>query len=201
MPADTLIALFIFASVAAMTPGPNNVMLLASGTNFGLRPTLPHIGGVALGFLTIVLLVALGMGQVFRIVPQSGGVLKICASCYMLYLAWKIATSQPPDADHRPQSRPLTVIQAALFQWVNPKAWAACLTATAVYLPENPSAGAVVLILLIFAVTTVLSTFSWTILGTQLRRILHRPQWLRLFNCSAALLLIASLYPILNHNF
>jgi threonine/homoserine/homoserine lactone efflux protein len=195
MPLDVLAALTAFAFVTSITPGPNNLMLMASGANFGFRRTLPHMLGVGIGFTLMVALVGVGLVQVFDAVPASYAVLKAVSVVYMMYLAWKIANAAPPDAGAA-AGTPLTFLQAALFQWVNPKAWAMALTATAVYAPSR-SLAAVAVVALTFGAVNLPSVGSWVALGQQLRRLLTSRARLRAFNVAMALLLVASLYPVL----
>ena len=130
---ETILALAAFSFVSSMTPGPNNLMLMASGTNFGFARTGPHMLGVALGFVLMVLLVALGVGAVFSAIPGAMTALKITSTVYLLYLAWRIAVSPPPRLDRdESEGRPLTFLQAVAFQWVNTKGWTMALTVAAV---------------------------------------------------------------------
>ena len=132
---DALIALVAFAFVTSVTPGPNNLMLMASGANFGFRRTVPHMLGISLGHALMVFLVGLGIGGVFVAVPVLGVVLKVAAVGYMLWLAGRIARSAAPG-EGAAAGRPFSFLQAAGFQWVNPKAWAMALTATTVAWPS-----------------------------------------------------------------
>jgi len=121
MTPDLLTALAAFAFVSSITPGPNNLMLLASGVNFGFRRTVPHMLGIGIGFTLMVVLVGLGLAGVFTAWPPARPALRIAATGYMLWLAWKIANAAPPESA-KTSARPLTFLQAAAFQWVNPKA-------------------------------------------------------------------------------
>ena len=195
MPQDVLSALILFAFVASMTPGPNNMMLMASGVNYGFARSLPHMAGVSIGFSLMILLVGLGLAQVFDAYPVSYHVLRTLSVAYLLYLAYKIATAAGPDRASA-TGKPFTFVQAALFQWVNPKGWTMALTAITVYAgPENPQA--IYWLVAVFAVLSLLSVSSWTLLGLQLRRLLSSPARLRAFNWVMAALLVASLYPVL----
>ncbi|MHA3976298.1 LysE family translocator [Halovulum sp. GXIMD14794] len=195
MTVDAILALAAFAFVTSITPGPNNLMLMASGANFGLRRTLPHMLGVGLGFMLMLLLVGVGLAQVFERYPLARDLLRALSVTYLLYLAWKIANAAPPEAGEA-QGRPITFLQAAAFQWVNPKAWAMALTAVTVHAPGH-GLGAVALVALIFGLVNLPSVGSWTLLGTQLSRWLSSPARLRMFNRAMALLLVATLYPVL----
>lgn len=192
---DLLTALAAFAFVTSVTPGPNNLMLMASGANFGFRRTIPHMLGVSIGFILMVVLVGAGLVQIFDAVPVSYTILKVVSVGYLLFLAWKIATAAPPRETER-SGTPITFVQAALFQWVNPKAWAMALTAISVYAPSQ-SLTAIAVVAVIFGTVNLPSVGSWTILGQQMRRLLTNPARLRAFNVTMAVLLIASLYPIL----
>lgn len=190
-----LTALAAFALATSITPGPNNLMLMASGANFGFRRTVPHMLGVGLGFVFMVVLVGVGLIQLFDAYPESYTILKVLSVAYLVFLAWKIATAAPADGS-KPTGRPFTFIQAALFQWVNPKAWAMALTAVSVYAPSQNLA-AITLVAVIFGAINLPSVGSWTLLGEQMQRLLTSPRRLRVFNVTMATLLLASLYPVL----
>lgn len=189
-----LTALAVFAFVSSITPGPNNLMLMASGANFGFRRTLPHMMGVAIGFVFMLVLVGIGLIEVFDKFPISYMVLKVFSMAYLLWLAWKIANAAPPKSVEG-GGRPFTFWQAAAFQWVNPKAWAMSLTAVSVYAPSQ-SLAAIGWVAMVFGAVNLPSIAAWTILGQQMRRILKSPARLRGFNIVMALLLVASLYPV-----
>lgn len=191
---DLLYGLAVFAFVSSITPGPNNLMLMASGANFGFRRTIPHMLGVALGFVFMVLLMGAGLAQVFAAVPAIHTALKAAAVLYMLWLAWKIAHAAPVRKTDK-AGRPMTFLQAAAFQWVNPKAWAMALTAISAYTPDRTMA-AVALVGLVFGAINLPSVGSWTVLGQQMARFLTSPRRLTLFNWTMAALLVASLYPV-----
>lgn len=151
--------------------------------------------GVGLGFVFMVILVGVGLIQIFDLYPITNLILKGVSIAYMFYLAWKIARSAPPEGANE-VATPITFVQAALFQWVNPKAWAMALTAVSVYAPSQ-NLWMIFLVALVFGAINLPSVGSWTILGQQMRRFLDQPERLRMFNIAMALLLIASLYPVL----
>ena len=192
---ELLTALGVFAFVATITPGPNNLMLMASGANFGYLRTIPHMAGVVIGFSVMVFLVGVGLIGVFDSVPWSYTALKVVSVAYLIYLAWKIATAAPPEDAADEGGKPFTFLQAALFQWVNPKAWTIGLTAITVYAPSR-SLAAIVLLAAIFAAVTLPCISLWTLIGQQLRSFLTNKLRLRLFNGLMAALPIASLYPV-----
>ena len=192
---DLFAALTLFAFVSSITPGPNNLMLMASGANFGFRRTIPHMLGVGLGFVLMILLLGAGLVRVFDLYPITYDVLKFASVVYLLFLAWKIATASS-IREQQSVGTPMTFLQAAGFQWVNPKAWAMALTAISAYTPSQ-SYGAILLVAIIFGAVNIPSVGSWTILGQQMTRFLTNSTRLTVFNWMMAVLLVASLYPVL----
>lgn len=191
------LAVVLFATVAIITPGPNNLMVLTSGLNFGLRRSLPHFWGICLGFPVMLLAVGLGAGALFAHFSGLYLLLKALACAYLLYLAWRIATMAPP-AEVTAQGRPITFLQAALFQWVNPKAWMISLGAVAAYTSLDRDAVSQSLQLaLIFLLVGIPCVGAWLLMGHGARRFLTAPHLLRLFNIGMALLLVLSLLPVL----
>jgi threonine/homoserine/homoserine lactone efflux protein len=197
MTSELLIAFILFAFVTSVTPGPNNMMLLASGVNFGVRRSVPHMLGISLGFMVLVMAVGLGLGQLFEQFPPLYSALRYAGAAYLLYLAWRIAGSGAPDAEGKAAGKPFTFLQAAAFQWVNPKAWIMAIGAITTYTPQDGFLLNVLLIAALFALINCPSVGLWTVAGSLLRRWLDQPHVLRAFNIGMALLLVASLYPIL----
>ncbi len=195
MTLDLLTALVGFAFVTVITPGPNNLMLMTSGANFGFRRTVPHMLGIGLGFPTMVFLVGIGVMQVFDLWPTSYAVLKVVSVAYLLYLVWKIANAAPPK-EALSEGRPLTFVQSAAFQWVNPKAWSMALSAVTLYATGRDLV-AVLWVAGIYVLVSTISTTSWTGLGQQMRRFLKSPARLRMFNWIMAGLLVTTLIPVL----
>jgi threonine/homoserine/homoserine lactone efflux protein len=197
MTLELLIAFVAFAFVTSVTPGPNNTMLLASGANFGLRRTLPHMLGISLGLMLLVLSVGLGLGQLFEQVPLLYSVLRYVGAAYLLYLAWKIANAGAPNSQASANGKPFSFLQAAAFQWVNPKAWIMAIGAITTYTPQENFAVNVLLISALFAAVNCPTMSVWTVLGSLLRNWLQDARRLRIFNIGMALLLVVSLYPII----
>lgn len=198
---EIFLALLGFAFVSSVTPGPNNTMLMASGANFGLWRTVPHMLGVGIGFMVMIVLVGLGLMQIFDAFPITNTVLKIVSVIYLIWLAWKIATAAPklPDAPDT-GGTPLTFLQAAAFQWVNPKAWTMAVYAITNFATDpdgNRSLLTVGLVAVAFGLVNIPCVGSWTILGQQMRRFLTSPTRLRGFNWTMAVLLVLTLVPIL----
>lgn len=187
--------LALFALVSSITPGPNNVMLAASGLNFGFRRSMPHLLGVNLGFTLMIFLVGLGLGSVFQQAPQLYTLLKYVGAAYLLYLAWKIANSGGME-DGAVNGKPMTFLQAAAFQWVNPKAWVMAVGVIATYTPQAGFFANLVIATVVCGIVNLPSIGIWVTFGTALRRVLHKPWAVRAFNISMALLLVASLYPV-----
>lgn len=191
-----LVALLPFAISTSITPGPNNLMLTVSALNFGFRRTVPLLLGIMTGFPIMLLAVGLGMGRVFDVYPSLHRMLVWAGAGYLLFLAWKIATAAPPaeELTEAESSKPITFLQAALFQWVNPKAWIMAAGAITTYTtPEAPLVPQVCLIATVFAVVGVPSMLLWALLGRGLTQMLRSTAALRTFNCAMAALLVASL--------
>ena len=190
-----LTALLGFAFVATVTPGPNNLMLMASGANFGFRRTLPHMLGIVGGVSFMALLVGAGLMALFDAVPALNLVLKLVSVGYLLWLAFKIATAAPVE-ERDADSRPMTFLQAAIFQSVNPKAWAMCLSAITLYAPDR-SLLSVAIVAGAFALVSFPAISVWAWFGTVVRQWLSNATRLRIFNITMAALLVAALYPVL----
>jgi threonine/homoserine/homoserine lactone efflux protein len=198
MSIDVFLGLLTFALVASITPGPNNTMVLASGLNFGVRRSVPHMLGIAFGFTLMVFLVGVGLGNAFKAYPMIYTALKYVGGAYMLWLAWKIAISGPVN-EATAGGMPITFFQAALFQWVNPKAWIMAVTANATYSILGYPVISALVVASCFAVSSIPSNFIWVIFGAGLRQILSDQKTLRIFNVGMAVLLVASLAPLLYH--
>jgi threonine/homoserine/homoserine lactone efflux protein len=195
---DLLAALVGFAFVTSVTPGPNNMMLLASGVNYGFRRTIPHMLGISIGFAAMLIALGLGLGQLFTAYPLMHLALKLVSIVYMLWLAWKIATSGPLSGTAGAASgNPMTFVGACAFQWVNPKAWTMALGAISAYTVAADYTRSLIIVGLVFTIVNLPTVSLWTLFGTVLRRWLTDPTKVRIFNISMALLLVASLVPIL----
>ena len=192
---ELLTAFIVFALSTLFTPGPNNVMLMTSGLNFGFGRTLPHMAGVTLGFGFMVLVVGLGLGAVFATYPALYTVLKFVGAAYLLYLAWRIATAGTAKGEAR--GRPFTFVEAAAFQWVNVKGWVMAVGAVTAYAALAPFPANMLLIAGIFTVLGVTSAVTWMLFGTGLKRVVSDPGAVRVFNRVMAGLLVLSLIPVL----
>ena len=194
---DLLMGFALFALVTSITPGPNNTMLLASGVNFGFNRTIPHMLGITCGFFVLVVAVGFGLGAAFQAYPLLYTVLRYVGAAYLLYLAWKIAHSGPVSESEKGESKPISYLGAAAFQWVNPKAWIMAIGAISTYTPMQGYFTNVLVIAAVFALINLPSVSVWAGCGTLLRNVLKDRRWLRVFNWGMAALLVASLYPLL----
>jgi threonine/homoserine/homoserine lactone efflux protein len=195
MPVELFLALVLFSCVMSFTPGPNNILLAASGVNFGFTGTIPHMLGVTFGFAVLVVVCAGGLGLIVTALPQLQLVMKVAGAAYMLWLAYKVATAHLSGEERGP-ARPFTFLQAAAFQWVNPKAVVAALSAVALYVRPGHEVGDFSIMLGVLTVCTVGAVLTWTGFGVGLRRFLRDPAHARWFNAAMALLLVASIVPM-----
>lgn len=197
MGTETLLPLAVFVIALSATPGPNNLMVMVSGANWGLARTVPHIAGVALGFPLMVIAVGLGLGAVFEAYPLLHDVLKYLAFAYLVFLAWRISRAGKPDT-RVARARPLNLIEAMVFQWVNPKAWAVMFGATAFF--TSVGGDRVIefgLMALMFSLLCVPILVVWCLFGAAIARFLDDDRRRRWFNMTMAVLLVASVVPTL----
>lgn len=194
---DLLLAVLFFAFSTTITPGPNNVMIMSSGVNYGIKASLPHWLGICLGFPLMVLLVGLGFGVVFERYPHLHQLIKVLGVAYLLWLAWRIASAEP-KAIEQGKSKPFSFMQAALFQWINGKAWvmasgaiAAFTTVGGVYWLE------VSIITAAFLLVAFPCVGVWLVFGAVLRKVLTKALFQRLFNITMAIILVLSVVPVL----
>ncbi len=190
-------ALLLFTFSTSITPGPNNVMMLASGLNYGIKRSLLHLVGIAVGFTFMVLVVGAGFGLLFTRYPHIHEVIKIAGLIYLLILAWRIATTVPKGLDGS-NRLPINFVQAALFQWLNPKAWMMATSGVATFL--NAGEGQTFQLLQIagtFMLASFTCTGSWLVFGAALKHVLNKPQYMQIFNLVMAGLLLLSIMPTL----
>ncbi|WP_417657871.1 LysE family translocator [Pseudidiomarina aestuarii] len=194
---DIFIAVLFFAFSTTVTPGPNNIMIMSSGVNYGVRASLPHFLGICLGFPLMVLLVGLGFGVVFDRFPNLHQLIKVVGVVYLLWLAWHIASAEP-KAIERGEKRPFSFWQAVLFQWVNGKAWMMASGAVATYTTVTGNQYFEVLaITLAFLLMAFPCVGVWLVFGSLLRKVLSKPLLQRIFNITMGLILVASILPVL----
>ena len=193
---DGLSSLLLFAIIAAFTPGPNNIMIMTSGLNFGPKASMPHFIGICLGFPSMFLAIGFGLGFIFERFTLVHSFIQVLGVLYLLYLSWLIAISGKASAQDG-QAKPLTFTQAALFQWINPKAWVTGTSAIAAFTVMEANLTAQILIIgLVLFLVAIPSAAVWMLFGASLQRVLSNPVQLRVFNVSMALLLAGSVMPV-----
>jgi threonine/homoserine/homoserine lactone efflux protein len=194
---DALLALSVYALVTSITPGPSNFMLLASGANFGFKRTVPQVLGITVGFGSVLIAAGLGLGAAVTAWPALHVALKVAGATYLLYLAWRIGSARSLAQGGEAQGRPLTFLESAAFQWINPKAWVVAMTAMAVYTSPDAPFLSVALVTAAFALVNLPSVSAWAGFGTALKGWLADPVRLRWFNVAMGLLLAATLWPMM----
>ena len=192
-----LVSLIGFAFATSATPGPNTLMLLASGVNFGFRRTIPHMMGIGVGFLGLLLCVGFGLGALLEQMPAFYLALKFAGGAYLVYLAWRIAMARSIGEGGKAGARPMSFVEAAAFQWVNPKAWVMAIAAMATFTNPDSLTLSTILVALVFFFVNIPSASIWTVCGAMLREWLNHPTRLKVFNISMAILLVISLWPML----
>lgn len=190
-------AFLIFAVVMFFTPGPNNIMLLTSGLNFGFRRTLPHVAGVTFGYAFMIGVTGLGLGALFASLPWLQTTLKYAGAAYLVYLAYAIARSGPPEPGEAERRRPMSFIGAALFQWVNAKGWVMAISIITAYAAIAGYPWNVGLQVAMSLLIGAMSSVAWVLCGTALQPLVKSARAVRVFNVTMAILLLASLYPVL----
>jgi len=191
-----LVSLTGFSVAMYITPGPNNVMVAASAANHGIRATVPHMIGIAMGFSVMLTLVCAGLGSALEVWPLLLPLFRWVGAAWLALLAWQIAVAPPPGEGGR--GRVLGFWGAAAFQWINPKAWLIAAGAAGEYLsPDHPLPAQLARIFVVFLLVGMPCLMVWAALGSGAGRLLHSRARLRAFNIAMAVLLIASLVPVL----
>ena len=191
------LSILIFAISSTVTPGPNNIMILTSGLNYGVKNSIPHLLGICFGFPVMVIVIGFGFSVIFERYPLFNEIIKVLGVVYLLYLAWLIASSSPVSLEGN-KSKPLNFIQAALFQWVNPKAWVVATGAVSAYTTVSGDFFAqVIYIALAFLIVAIPSLSVWLIFGVGIKKYLKSPKHQKIFNVSMSLLLVGSVFPVL----
>jgi len=194
MQTDFLLGLVVYVMVTTITPGPNNLILLSSGANYGFKRTLPLMLGIVLGFSFMIIIVGVGIMRLFEIFPNSKLIMIWVSLAYTLYLAWVIASAKAIGETESPQL--MSATQGALFQWVNAKGWVMALSAITLYAPSN-TMSSVLIVAFIFAIIGTPCVGIWALAGVQVRRFISSYKRIRIFNIVMAFLLILSVLPIL----
>ncbi len=194
-----IISIATFAFSTVMTPGPNNIMLLSSGLTFGFKRTLAHMFGIILGFPAMVLIIGFGLGTLFEQFPVIFKFLKITGILYLIWMSYKIANNKSTyDCNTKSNSKPFTLIQGAMFQWVNPKAWIMAITAISIFVrSDENSTYQVLIIAFIYFLVSFISTSTWTLGGVVIKKFIKNEKIVQRFNIFMAFLLVLSVLPII----
>lgn len=178
-----LIPLIIFCFSTSITPGPNNLMIMLSGINFGLKRSVPHYLGILFGFSAMIILVGIGLGEIFKQFPELHTVIKYLGAVYMLYLAWQIIRSDPHLKEAKSSKRPLGFFKPALLQWLNPKAWVMTVGVIATYTIQDANMiHQVCIISFIYFLVGIPCVGLWLVSGVALSKFLRNPNHMRKFN-------------------
>jgi threonine/homoserine/homoserine lactone efflux protein len=189
------ISLVVFAVVAAITPGPNNVLVTANAAANGIRATVPHMLGIGVGFALMIVLVGLGLAGVMTANPTVAAALRWGSMAWLLWLALRIATAPAPGSPEGGMR--FGFVAAMLFQWVNPKAWLLALTIAAAWVrPGAPIGPQLALIGAVFLLVTPPCCLPWALLGRGAVCVLGEGRGLRAFNVAMAIALVASMLPL-----
>lgn len=192
-----MISIALFAISSSVTPGPNNILVMTSGLNFGVRKSVPLLTGICIGFTVMLLVVGLGFGRLFTLFPQLSLIIKIIGTTYLLYLAWLIARTGSVDIGDQ-QARPLVFLKGAAFQWVNAKAWVVAIGAISTFttIGEQYTIQNITIATTFFFVSLP-CVGVWLLFGSFLQQKLKNDNFLRWFNMSMSLLLLLSVFPVI----
>jgi len=190
-----MISIAIFGFVTSVTPGPNNTYLLTSGMNFGVRKSLTYINGIMAGLILMISGMYLGIDALFAAYPVVPQIMKWVGFAYILYLAYKIVKSS--FVHKHEQIERVGFFRATAFQLINPKAWFVLISAVPTYIHANTTLGEAALIFAVFLIFTYPGALIWAISGDLMAGLLSKPTPRRIFNVSAAVLLVASMVPAL----
>ncbi len=190
---DRFVALFLFIAVAGLTPGPNNIIAMTIGFNHGFKKVTPHLFGVLVGFPVMLILIGLVLKPIMDRYHEVYMFLKIISITYIIYLAFRIATTpinQPIDSDR--QRAPISFWESVAFQWINPKAWAGAITTVTVYMAPDHFASSLAVAVVLSMISIFTAITLWALLGKQIGRFLSHPMQMRIFNLIMALLLLVA---------
>ncbi|MFT4716237.1 MAG: threonine/homoserine/homoserine lactone efflux protein [Paracoccaceae bacterium] len=189
---EIILSLAGMAFTASITPGPNNSMLASSGATYGVRASIPHVLGIILGYPLMIFLVGIGLGELFHQNPALQQAMRLVGAVMMLWIAWKIANAEPPGAQSK-GTKPLTFIQAAAFQWINPKGWLAAIAITTQFVTSHAPLKGTIIVAIVFIIAGLISTVTWLLFGRLIGQWLRTPKRLKIFNLTMALMLVGFL--------
>ncbi len=194
---ELILAIALFAFSSGITPGPNNIMLMTSGVNFGVKRSIPHLMGISLGFPTMILAIGLGLSALFQAYPIIQQIIKVVGIGYLLYLSWLIANSSS-KMEGKTVAKPFSFMQAAAFQWVNPKGWIMAVGAIATFTSvQQDLTPQIITIAMVFLCVAFPCAVVWLGFGVALKRILKNERQQKIFNITMAVLLVASIIPMI----
>ncbi|BBW93813.1 amino acid transporter LysE [Pseudoalteromonas sp. PS1M3] len=180
---STLIAMALFAFVTSISPGPVNIVATSSGANFGFNKTLHHITGATIGFTSILLLLGVGVIEVFHENPEIMNYLSYIGAAFLLYMSYKIAFSPISKVDEENQATPPTIVEGLLCQWLNPKAWIVAISGVTVFSSNGENnTSSILLFSLVFFVVCFLSISIWAVMGVTIKKLLSHPEHYKIFN-------------------
>jgi len=188
--------LVLVAAAMCLTPGPNVIMVTALAANFGFRRAIPHMLGITLGFGFLVMAVGFGLAGLLQAQPRLHTVLKYAGATYLLYLAWRIAQADAAGSDST-RAKPISFVEAVLFQWINPKGWVTAVGALAAYTTVGGDVWLQTSVIAsVLAGACFASVVIWAAFGVAIARFLGSPHARMRFNWSMAGLLVISLIPV-----
>ena len=194
---EYFIPLLILCIVQSGTPGPNNIMLTASGKNFGYIKSIPHMLGVVLGFLSLIIVFGLGLTVIFSKYPIIQFVLRIVGSIYLLYLSYRIYSSV--NTEDLSKSKPITFMESSLFQYVNPKGVMMAITTISIYTDHinfkfiSSFNEGMIYILIAFTISNIIAVITWTSVGVFIGQFIKSARGIRIFNALMAFLLVLTI--------
>lgn len=193
---ELLPAMIVFCLISTITPGPNNLLLAHSSAHFGIKKTLPHVLGIRIGMTSLHITILFGLGEIFNLWPVMHKVFTLVAAGYIIYMAAKITFAKPHHKDNK--GKPMSIVQAALFQLINPKSWATLVTASSVFtLTGDLFWSSAILGLIMFNIATLPGTFMWITIGKLVSHKLQQPKFNKIFNILMGTLLLTTVPMIL----
>ena len=194
---DWFLSLLLFIFVAGFTPGPNNIIAMSTGFNYGFRSVLPHVAGTTIGFPVMLLLIGFVLRPIMDQFELFFMLLKYASVLYILYIAYHIATAPTDGIDIDTKKKPITFLQSVAFQWINPKAWAGALATVTIYMPPNDYANGLIVAAITSGTITLLALSSWALMGREINKFFSNSRQIMIFNVTMALLLIVSVMMML----
>ncbi len=190
---DWFLPLLLFIVVAGFTPGPNNIIAMGIGFNWGFKKVLPHLLGVSVGFPIMLLLIGFVLKPILEQFSTIFIALKFLSAIYIIYLAYKIATA-PVNLEEQEQKKPITFFESVAFQWINPKAWAGAMATVTLYIPQNSFTLGLIIAAISSAITIIFAIALWGYMGKKIKLLLSNATHIRVFNYTMAITLCISVF-------